>query len=48
MEIMHTHDLREAIRCHRISHADVIAVVAAVLSLLTFTLLLPGGLHFPW
>jgi hypothetical protein len=27
---------------------DLIAIVAAILSLLTLTLLLPAGIHLPW
>lgn len=33
---------------HTVSVLDGIAVVAAILSLLTLTLLVPAGLHLPW
>jgi hypothetical protein len=32
----------------RVGIADLIAIVAAILSLLTLTLLLPAGIHLPW
>ena len=32
----------------RLGPADVVAIVAAVLSLLTFTVVLPSYVHLPW
>jgi len=35
------------LRDHRLSVVDMIALTAAILSLLTLTLFLPGGIHLP-
>lgn len=47
MTLMYTH-MVQALRSHfHPRPADVLAIVAAILSLLTFTVLLPSGLHLP-
>ncbi|HEV3311502.1 MAG TPA: hypothetical protein VG815_13400 [Chloroflexota bacterium] len=40
--------LSHAIRVHHVGVPDAIAVLAAILSLLTLTLFLPAGIHVPW
>lgn len=37
-----------AVRACHMSRVDAIGIIAAIISLLTFTVLLPAGLHIPW
>ena len=40
--------LTRVLKVRRLGVPDAIAIVAAILSLLTMTLFLPAGLHIPW
>jgi hypothetical protein len=48
MAILQAHLNRMLATRRRVGLPDIIAVVAALLSLLTLTLLLPAGFHLPW